>query len=777
MRKKGITLLYIIAITAIILVFFSIVISQLQNSIFITKKVENDTKAYWAAMAGLEYASSQLEISAHWPYEPDHNGGARTYGPYEITEKTIGKYLIIQGINARDRSGFYLTFHTKNGASNIAPDTGFTAPDGKTNLLYASYNGVNPQNLPPAELFVSHAGNGHRINLSGRKLSTTTNLSSDYRRTNFVYMAAEGVCLNSRVVLEKLMGVEESGGGFSGAMFADGDIRLSLKGLGSSLNIEQSNGRSPAIIATDNVYIYRSEGGSQGSVQGNENPVKMQEGTIYAGKTITIDGHQISDSDNSRDQYYVNCLIEDSNKLREKFPALTWTDITKNVSKASFPGTIPSGSYAFIQPYQVLDKDGTPYLANKYGVPLEVNTDGGSKFRLASDTSVWPDFLKKIVLLSEIPLIGGLLIGEDGRAILAEMKTESFSTPLPERNHKLYYINGDIGEYGVSNFGPETFIDPVASNRPVEVFNPANPEMQGFRNSISMASGTGEKTMFQLNINEPVKITSNGKDDLVRFRVLDLDPKNMKYFQPQDMRVKLNLNTGREFSSGFSLDRIESLPTIYSTVEFDIQALIEGQGEILGEKNIRFESGSRIDADGLTKDNIALYAQYDVNITYPKARDSAYEAINAAREAFWDLAGKPVEEFRTQLRNDTFLREKFNESAKLNNEEASDEAFYAFVDDIIENHYNEETEEIDYSTFYPPPGSPTNITGIVFAGRNFTVDTDGGKLLIKGIIIAKGGITISDCAGCEITYDPSQISLFSDYEIKPLVRDIYFNRL
>ncbi len=58
-------------------------------------------------------------------------------------------------------------------------------------------------------------------------------------------------------------------------------------------------------------------------------------------------------------------------------------------------------------------------------------------------------------------------------------------------------------------------------------------------------------------------------------------------------------------------------------------------------------------------------------------------------------------------------------------------------DDIINNHYNEETEKIDYATFYPPPGSATNITGIVFAGRNFTVDTDGGRLLVKGIIISK----------------------------------------
>ncbi len=73
--KKGVLLIYAIAIITVLAIFATVAMNQMQNSTFLTKRFTGETKAYWASRAGLEYAQYNLKKEPQWPFTGEPGTG------------------------------------------------------------------------------------------------------------------------------------------------------------------------------------------------------------------------------------------------------------------------------------------------------------------------------------------------------------------------------------------------------------------------------------------------------------------------------------------------------------------------------------------------------------------------------------------------------------------------------------------------------------------------------------------------------------------------------
>ncbi len=116
MKKKfqGIILIYTIFVVLFITILVTIVFTQMQAGMFLTKNMTGETRAYWAALSGLEYAETTLNSNIYWPM---NNSSGSTIGAYEITTSQIGEDVEIYGKNKDNEDSFRILF-----SKNIASD-------------------------------------------------------------------------------------------------------------------------------------------------------------------------------------------------------------------------------------------------------------------------------------------------------------------------------------------------------------------------------------------------------------------------------------------------------------------------------------------------------------------------------------------------------------------------------------------------------------------------------------------------------------------------------
>jgi len=114
-KIRGAMLIYAFIIVSLLIVLLTASMLQLQNSVFLTKKMEAETKAYWVSFAGAEYADAKITQNITWPMQ--NISYKTTIGAYEITEEVVGNYVRIRGTYKEKNSSsidseFYLAFKT-----------------------------------------------------------------------------------------------------------------------------------------------------------------------------------------------------------------------------------------------------------------------------------------------------------------------------------------------------------------------------------------------------------------------------------------------------------------------------------------------------------------------------------------------------------------------------------------------------------------------------------------------------------------------------------------
>ena len=99
-KKKGIILLYTLAITSILSILLMGVVWKMQNSVLLTKRTVQEIKSYWSARAGLDFAADRLTSNVSWPVSE-----ACVIGGYSINVIPNGK---ITGLDSSSDSSFDL---------------------------------------------------------------------------------------------------------------------------------------------------------------------------------------------------------------------------------------------------------------------------------------------------------------------------------------------------------------------------------------------------------------------------------------------------------------------------------------------------------------------------------------------------------------------------------------------------------------------------------------------------------------------------------------------
>ena len=276
-NNKGVLLMYAIIFVAIIVIWLTVSISQMQQSIFYTNRTEAETKAHWAAMAGLEYAQAVLNTDkAHVPSDLEKDG-SDNFGEFAIRKYTKNGLHIVEGTS--DDCAFYMAFNpnpspTFDGCSFVSSVDGITIYS--YNLMSKPETTINP--------------------IEGKTITTINNNVKTHKikcpTSASIYVGVEGRAGSSkrdntndnkaskvykyRSYAERLYNRPGGVDDYTAAIYTDGSFSAS----GSKVEIFQDGSRHPSIVAR------------QGLTTSTEN-LSIEDGAIFvnSGYSVQLGGN------------------------------------------------------------------------------------------------------------------------------------------------------------------------------------------------------------------------------------------------------------------------------------------------------------------------------------------------------------------------------------------------------------------------------------------------------------------------------------------------------
>ena len=756
--KKGVMLIYALIVVSLLVILLTASIVQLQNSVFVTNKLESETKAYWASFAGLEYAEARMSdninaASVFPPSVPLFNG---KIGDFSITEQTVPGGVVIYGKCERINSDFLIGFNKQvsdltGTAASIVPSSPFTYA-GKT-VKYYSCNAINPDNgksnIADTTLTVSNSP-GHTIKLP---------------KAADIYVSVEGFNSGHVVNLERLYQAGQGRGKYFAALYVGGIFDAELSG---KFSVTDNDGRYPNIVVMDAMTI-RSWGPSYTEKDlgvpddidvkakpdryGN-GPLSLQNGTIFTGADqVMVNGLPIMAADDSNMQKYG---ITVQNVGGVELPKI---EIPKDKPTAR---KVPGGSYTFVE-------------------------------RPAHIPSVFSD------LMSRVPLLGRLFGGTRDTARVSK---------VGEKNYELFYFSPN---YNVSNFTVEKYqkgrvltaakkfkssigggiINLVLLGSLDRQINSLKREIDGdmielktdvfyrfIPNGIPNTINETQLRQAPFDIREDI-LAMTVTDDLsvynndFVFRTLEADMSVYnygKYKKAEYARSSLML------TKPGATDKVR----IYSEKSIDVKGFLAGQGELISGENVSIEAGGKLDAEG--ESEIAIFATENLNINYVSASFANYKAPIEVETAASICTTKP----RFKLEDIRDARESYVKTyinALLNVKLEYEPGKFRTLEDTLKSYgmssksgyntpYNYIYELIcRYPNFIDPsiainPRSyfvtfiPTsNIRGILYAKGDMIINVAKGDVSLEGIVVCEGKFQVYTCNNLGIRYDPELSSI------------------
>ncbi|MGV8118435.1 MAG: hypothetical protein AB2L14_01600 [Candidatus Xenobiia bacterium LiM19] len=339
--KRGMLLLTTLIIMVILTMFLAIIVGDLRAGILLSGNYSHTEQAYWAALAGHEYARHRILKNTNWM-------GNDTRSPVYTPEVQVEEqYTVngaknayaVHGVIKNGESEFYIAFADRD--NRIVPAKDRQGGD----LKYYSHNNM-------ASLFDKEVP----ISLSGKKRSL---------QPWSVYLAVEGRSNRSRCVVEIIYALDYSPT-IPSAVVCSNNMDISMKDLSSQLLFTHKAGGNPSIKSNNRINF--------GNGSDAMKMLNLSGGTIFAKSGIAINGMDV-DRNNARDFGIKAEVPVDSTT---SFPKLSWEKImTKfgdptNLS-SPYDAKLSAGVYAFIENKENEGKYNLQYFKDNYSKGTSFN--------------------------------------------------------------------------------------------------------------------------------------------------------------------------------------------------------------------------------------------------------------------------------------------------------------------------------------------------------------------------------------------------------------------
>ena len=757
LRNKGIMLLFAFIIVSFLLILLTVSISQMQNSVFLTKRMEARMKAEWAAMAGLEYAEACITNNIKWPFA----GACPSVGDYTVTTSTQGDCVIIKAVSTKSDSDFCIAFR------NISP----------TISIPSSFVPSSKASLSGKEIDIySYTGEGSRTFSGGRTVYTNGFKAHTIKcpASSGVFVGVEGRSGAYKSFAEKLYKVEHIYEDYAAALFVQNSLNAHVTG---KIGISQTGGRRPSIIALGGLNV-TSDNFNTPDRDGN-GPLMLQQGAIFTNaNSVQVGTASITTgATNNRGTYGVRVeKARTTSKPQEKMPEAKGT-------------VIPAGQYSFweipkteISPLQELLLKVLPEgdFLQKYLAELKIEADKTYPPLAPEDKrfefvylpesvtvgSITVEDYQNAKILLEIEkqlankgypwgesrgkLAHGVRIIEEAEAALAKIEANPFSNFFAKRN-LFIDIEALMNPLKEAEYNGTTYSD---DDIRAVLYYQCQQELKPISNGEFVPIGaTGEN----LYCYEYVPRASFSKPTQTSFEKgfpfkPDVGAVDLALTDDVDCKGKFIFQTTECSSFQYKpAERVRSTINLTNSkkqlgarTDIDIAGCIKGEGVVVAGTNIKIEAGGN-----LASDDIALYANRDIEIIYPSTGQIGY--AYAASELRGDIANSAYAAYflnpELDTNSDEFVAktkefsDTYEPSGNNLNRTVDREDLPNFITNVLNN------ETWDYS-----PSS--NLKGIIYAKYgNILINPKGGTVAFEGVIVCGGDFTVENAANIGIRYN------------------------
>lgn len=793
-KKRGIMLVFAIMIIALLIILLTASMVQLQNSIFLTNRVESESRAYWASFAGMEYAESRVENDILFA-----SSGAKKsplmssmIGDYYITETSSSGGILIHGYSEKVNSDFYVAFNTSGSiGDSIVPPSLFS--DSKKVYQTYSCNGIIPNvdikntknNIADKELKVSSA---HKIKIP---------------KSGGVYISCEGVNRNQKTCLERLYQARAGAGDYFAALFTGGKFNASMYG---TFSVSDVGGRSPNIVTLGGMNINSSGSQSSGDTSGanpsatpdryGNGPLVLQEGTVFTNlNNVTVNGTPIATGDYANMQKY-GIRVESAD-------AVTLPKVVIPSDNVSSSKRVPGGNYVFVEKPAFLPNIMQDLLGRFPGLdkisyspkPTNVSKAGNKSYELfyfppdynPTDFTI-AKYQKSHVLL----ICRGIIKKLENLPLILEYLAKALISPIYLYMDNLKKeLNGDVEELKDSTFF---------------AFKPKESKLSVDYSKIRQAPFSVRNDLLTLTVTDDISIE---KYPFV-FQTIEANPSNFaSYWSADYARSALTLTNSNPSKQ----------VRFYSYEPVVIKGFMAGKGEMICDGNgspaptgnyaddsylkgkmnygdISIEAGGKLDAEG--ENEIAIFAGNNLNITYVSAIYARYKAPQEVHNAIADLKLEfPAEDYSKLPEIDS---RKFKRYAKalldtktssgktlrdiLKTYGMSSDLGYNAPENYIYDLMCREPQYLDpsYSDFdkmegYRPFVPTSNVRGILYSKGNMRITPQKGDVALEGIVICEKDFEVSGATNLAIRYDPTLASISVVLGVESYtLSQIFYNR-
>lgn len=740
LKNKGVMLIFSLIVISFLLILLTASIAQMQNTIFLTNRMEAEMKAEWAAMAGLEYAEACINKNIKWP----EAGGCPTVGDYSMSLTEKGDCLVLNAVSSKTGSEFCIAFRKTNPGDNFVP------------LSKISASGQN------VDIYSYNSGG---TTFSGSKTVCTTNGKTHIvtcPASSGVYVGVEGRSGRYKSFAEKLYKIENVYEDYAAALFAKGGLNVQVD---EKFAVSQIGGRHPSIIALGSVNV-QSNTSNVPDRDGN-GPLAMQEGAIFTNApSVQIGVQSITTGDsNSMGSYGVRVeQAVTTSQPQENFPAVEGRKI-------------PAGSYTFLE--RSVDQ-----LSPLYELYYETTTDQDFLARLET--------MKKRAEDNRPPLAPGdksfeLVFFPEG-VNATDITAEDYKNAkiLLEIEKQLEYKNfptysrGKL-EYGLSLIEEaEQKYEDMKNNPFLSLLHHINLlSIDSFMTVLEDAeyngSGYSDDDILAVAFYQcqqelrpkakgefvPIKDKSHSYEFVPRNKFIS--PKQTSFtdgfpFTPNFYAVELALDSSVHCSGNFNFQTVERSGEAYAIAKkvtskidlngekqlgadgtIDIEGCLKGKGKIVAKNDVKIEAGGN-----LSSEDIALFATNNIEIKYPSVSQITYSY--AARDLKEDIKNSSYAEILADVQNSNWesAAQSFVDSyspSKNVDRTVEKDNLLNFVESIYKN-----------TTWDYAPSS--NLKGIIYAKNgNININPDGGAIAFEGVIVCGGVFATSQASSLSIRYD------------------------
>ena len=781
-KNKGVALLYSIILMTLLVMILAIAINQMQHGMFIVKKFYAETKAEWAARAGLEYVAYKMTEDPYWPFGGVQNQ-TESFGKYEIKQSHSADKCILRGISTQEKNlEFYIVF--KNKVTHEGGDRYSIAGDYFTNsgspIEYASINSLNIEKFESA----ASAGNSEGLCF---EVKVSNNGHYKYLMPSSIYIAADGRCGAYKSVVERLICVDTSGN-IEGGIYSGGSIKTELHGKGAALNVEQLGNGKPQIFAKNNVSIHRDFNAKYSRNIPEVKPCNIGEGIIYYGNDMIISDSSLERT-SAEEIGFKRKVGGNAVKMQPplpEYPRLSWDELGSK--RPPSVANLDSGSYIFIP-------DPTSGDYNLFYFPT-----------LCLDALA--------VVPSTEPMEGSVGARPEGDTIYhykeANFLSKISCTQGAYNNN--FYINGAKkivpGDFAEANVGLSKKDIISWDMRLVgKIYKP----VMMITSSVNLLDVTVPGILTKINglniLALAIESSTSGGDKYV---VSHIHPVLQFNGQFHSVREQMQMLRGENSNP----DQV----TLYTPKDSSvyIRGLLGGTGRIV-TGSMAFEASSGLETE--SDNHIAIYAAGDIDVKYVSARQTSTLEHFVEDLVLNAIAGErgELEQIVNRVLKKRISFKDPHVSGK-NNPPLTNSLLNALVDhygytegdvrSLIKNNValnSKISVEISGFKTYTVCNvsanrdslvlysrAPSSFKGVIYTWGNFYTDADYGDFVMQGALVAFGGdpasdspgqngrgnITLNDCTDFRIVYDPAELAqLFPPDPSSIRLNEVYTNRL